>query len=340
MNLVCFGRFSFVVLAGSLFGVTDEMTWRLLIAEAGRAQEQQQFDSAEAAYTSAMHEAEKITESTAYQGITANDLALLYQRHGDFVLAEKYYLIALSFFRRSNERYMDRRTVGNLASLYLELGQASKTENLLRPFIPDDAHPSAIDADDAILLSDLASIRVRQKRLGDAERLFHAVIDFLGDRHDAESEEIRGNVMSDLAEVYYLSGRLSEAVAHGRLAVNIFETLPYEYAGNVVRGLVNLAMFTMRSGESYESAELFRRAIATSEAALGPEHPLLGEVLARYAVFLRGTKRNAEARKIERRAQKIQTKSRRENFLGHTVEVGALASEIKPQAPVTNQAKK
>lgn len=266
-----------------------------------------------------MRIAEQITKDTVYQGVTASNLALLYQHHGDFILAEKYYLAALSFYRGSSDRRLDRRTGTNLASLYLEIGQPSKAERLLRSLISDAPQPSVVDQDDAVLLSDLASIRVQQNRLADAERLFRAVIGFLEDRHDEENQEIRANVMSDLAYVLSLSGRSAEAAAYSRRAVQVFESLPQAYAGNLVKALANLAMITAAAGESSESAELFRRAIAASESELGPEHPLLGQVLARYAVLLRKMHRNADARKVEGRARQIQTRSRDENLLGYTV---------------------
>jgi tetratricopeptide (TPR) repeat protein len=315
------------MLSGSVFGAINETTWRELIADAARAEVQQRFEVAEATYASAMTVAKKIANPASYQGITANDLALLYDRHGDFVLAEKQYLIALSFFRQSNESQMSRHTAANLASLYLELGETTKAENLLRSFISENVLTSSADMNDAILVSDLASVRVRERRLPEAERLFRSVIDFLRDRREPEVEEIRANIMSNLAEVCYLGGRFSEATANGRIAVEIFQTLPRIYAGNIVRGLANLATINMRSPDPGESEDLFLRAISVSETALGPDHPLLGEVLARYAVFLRTWKRNAEARRIALRAEKILTKSRRNNFLGQTVEVGTLAEE-------------
>jgi tetratricopeptide (TPR) repeat protein len=282
---------------------------------------------AETAYNSAMQVAGRAAGCNVYEGIAADDLALLYQRHGDYALAERYYLVALSFLRKLNDRRMEHRVALNLASLYLEIGQPSKAENLLRPFIPEESHPSPADADDAVLLSDLASVSLSQHRLADAERLFQTVVDFLEKRHDPESDHIRANAMNNLAGVFVLSGRISKGAAISHRALQVFEALPPEYAGDLVKGLANLAMITARLGESFESEELYRRAIATSETELGPEHPLLGTILARYAVFLRGMRRNDEARKAQQRAKEIQLKSQHENILGYTVDVSALSKQ-------------
>src|ERR1700732_505055 len=78
MNLRCFCAFPLIILTSPLFGATDETAWKLLMTEAGRAQDHRQFDSAEIAYSSAMHVAGQITNDPVYQGITANSLALLY----------------------------------------------------------------------------------------------------------------------------------------------------------------------------------------------------------------------------------------------------------------------
>ena len=265
---------------------------------------------------------------TAYQAITANNLAMLYQGQGDFALSEKYYIEALAISRKSKDTRLEQLSAQNLAALYLETGQPSKAENLLRPFIPEDSH---VDADNAVLLSDLGSIRVHQNRLADAERLLRAVIRFLEDRRDIASRETCAIALNNLAEVFSLSGRLPQAVAYTRRALAIFESLPHGDTGNLIRGLVNLAVTTASSGDSTESAELFQRAIAASESALGPDHPLLGEILTRYAHFLRLTKRNAEARKIEHRARQIQIHSQRENSLGYTIDVNALAANSPRQ---------
>jgi tetratricopeptide (TPR) repeat protein len=328
MKLRCFCALPLILLVGPLFGANDETAWKHLITEAVRAQEQGQFASAEIAYNSAMDVAGQITNNTVYQAITANNLALLYHHHGDFVLSEKHYLAALSISRGSNDRRMEQLSAENLASLYLEIGQTSKAANLLRPFIPDDIH---VDADNVVLLTDLGSIRVRQNRLDDAERLLRAVIRFLEDRHDVANQDAWANALNNLAAVFSLTGRLPEAVVYSRRALTIFENLPQGYADDLVRGLVNLAVVTASADVSSESAELFRRAIATSESALGPEHPLLAEVLTRYAQFLRIMKRNADARKAEQRARQIQTKSPHENSLGYTIDVNALAAQSSHQ---------
>jgi hypothetical protein len=131
--------------------------------------------------------------------------------------------------------------------------------------------------------------------------------------------------------VLFVTGRLPDAIAYNRRALAIFEELPRGFAAYLVRGLTNLAVATASSNDSTESAELFRRAIAIAESDLGPDHPLLAEVLTRYAHFLRSTKRSAEAHHLEQRAKQIQTRSSRENSLGYTIDVNALVANSPRQ---------
>ena len=208
MKLRCFCALPLILLAGPLFGANDETTWKHWITEAVRAQDQGQFESAEIAYNSAMRVAGQITNNTVYQAITANNLAMLYHYHGDFALSEKHYLAAISISRRSNHRRLEQLRRKISPPCILEIGQTSKAANLLRPFIPDDTH---VDPDNVVLLTDLGSIRVRQNRLADAERLLRAVIRFLEDRHDVVNQETCANALNNLAEVFSLTGRLPEA---------------------------------------------------------------------------------------------------------------------------------
>ncbi|MDA2914481.1 tetratricopeptide repeat protein, partial [Acidobacteriia bacterium AH_259_A11_L15] len=58
---------------------------------------------------------------------------------------------------------------------------------------------------------------------------------------------------------------------------------------------------------------LYRRALAIFEQALGPEHPHVATTLESYAALLRKMNRDAEAEKMEARAQAIRAKHAQEN---------------------------
>jgi tetratricopeptide (TPR) repeat protein len=262
-----------------------------------------------------------------YKAITLNDLGILCQELGRFVDAEKLFLQSLAVLER---RYnpTDRavvRAAANLVSLYLETEQITKAETILLPLIPSqEGVPSGPDG--SILLSDLASVRVRQGRLETAELLFRKVIDALDKNPEQESREELAIAMTDLSEVYQEARRFPEAPDWADRARRIVDAIPNPLPKVVIKTLNNLAEISAESGKPAEAAPLFIQAIHFTETTLGPEHPTLGEVLRNYAVFLRQTKNRGEARKIEKRASEILKRSSRENLEGYTIEASALAN--------------
>jgi tetratricopeptide (TPR) repeat protein len=260
------------------------------------------------------------------EGIAANNLGLGFFMAGNFALAEKYYLKAASLFRETGDRRMDRRITANLATLYLETGQISKAERTIKPFVPDDRHAFAQDIDDAMLLIDLASVRMRQHRLEDAERLLQTVVKAIEGGRDDVSRETLGNALNNLGDLYSQADRLPEAAIYARRALEVFEAMPSPYRRNSVKALANLGVIAAIRKQYAESAELFQRSAELAESELGAGHPVLGEVLVRYAAILHLLKRDREAREVAQRANSIQTNSRRENALGYTVEAATLSA--------------
>jgi hypothetical protein len=116
------------------------------------------------------------------------------------------------------------RAAANFASVYIETGQTTKAEHLLLRFIPPDgSYPNGPDG--PVLVSDLASIRVRQGRFAEAEILFHHVIADLSAAGGEHREEL-ATAMTDLSEVFQKTGRLPEALDWAGRARRLVETLP------------------------------------------------------------------------------------------------------------------
>jgi tetratricopeptide (TPR) repeat protein len=94
----------------------------------------------------------------------------------------------------------------------------------------------------------------------------------------------------------------------------------------MIKTLNNLAEISAQSGKPAEAAPLYRQAIEYADRKLGPQHPVLGDILFNYANFLRRTKNGREARKIEKRANAIRERTRHENLEGYTVEASSLVN--------------
>jgi tetratricopeptide (TPR) repeat protein len=300
--------------------------WQSQLNEATRFRVNREYLKSEAAYRLALRTAALVEPSDVYEAITLNDFAILYQDLGKFVDAEKLFLRSLAILEH---RYGTRdravvRTAANLVSLYLETRQITKAETVLLPLIPSqESVPPGPDG--PVLLSDLASVRIRQGRLATAESLFRRVIEDLDKRPEPEYREELAIAMTDLSEVYQATGRLPEALDWADRARRVMETIANPLPKVVIKIFNNLAELSAESGKPAEAAPLFQQAIKFTENTLGPEHPVLGDILLNYAVFLRQTKNRAEAGKIEKRARAILQKSRHENLEGYTVEATALA---------------
>ncbi len=72
-------------------------------------------------------------------------------------------------------------------------------------------------------------------------------------------------------------------------------------------------MLYYAQGNYTEAEPLYQRALAIREKALGPEHPQVAQSLENYAALLRKLVREAEAGKMEARAQAIRAKHAEEN---------------------------
>ncbi len=81
----------------------------------------------------------------------------------------------------------------------------------------------------------------------------------------------------------------------------------------LVVSAVSLAELYRAQGKYTEAEPLYQRALAIVEKALGPEHPQVATVLGNYAALLHKLNRDAEADKMEARAQAIRAKHAEEN---------------------------
>ena len=81
----------------------------------------------------------------------------------------------------------------------------------------------------------------------------------------------------------------------------------------MVTSLNNLAGLYETQGKYGEDEPLYKRSLAISEKALGPDHPDVATSLENYALLLRKTQRNAEAVEKEAHAKAIRDKHASEN---------------------------
>jgi tetratricopeptide (TPR) repeat protein len=73
----------------------------------------------------------------------------------------------------------------------------------------------------------------------------------------------------------------------------------------VATSLNNLAELYRAQGQYAQAEPLYKRSLAITEKALGPDHPDVATILNNLAELYRATKRIVEAEKLEERAARI-----------------------------------
>ena len=309
--------------AGDLAAADRPATWAAQMISAREAQRRGEFARAEGEYRSAIRLAlENHPEEPVYEGMSANELGQLYFAEGQLAMSENLFLRALARFREIGDLAKQGRSAANLSTAYLEMGQFSKAEDTIRPYLGTLRGIERLDW--AILSSNLGCVRAQQGREGEAEKLFRAVIDDLESMSDRDSKIMRAVAMDDLATLLAKTRRQAEGEALANRSLAILESSGGSLPANLIRAQTNVAEFKILVGDMEGAAALLERAIALYKSAFSTDQQLLGQVLSRYATVLRAKKKNAEARKIERMAARILSEFQRQNHLGYTVEANAL----------------
>ncbi|HYU33245.1 MAG TPA: tetratricopeptide repeat protein [Thermoanaerobaculia bacterium] len=111
----------------------------------------------------------------------------------------------------------------------------------------------------------MGSLRKDQRRLADAERLLKRAAQLFGLKRKPDDA---ARVLTNLADVYRLQGKLEQAIEMSRLALSVLgpgsETLLH------VAGHFNLTVYFMEAGRFEEAAELFNRDQALYERSRSP----------------------------------------------------------------------
>ena len=210
-------------------------------------------------------------------------------------------------------------------------------------------------------LTNLAGLRLEQRRYSDAEKLYRraeriVVLGFgpespeaaevyrgLADvrtelRQYREAEDFAkraltiletaggdglGNALFVLAKIEWKQGRRTEAEARLRRAVALWRESLGPRHPTYASGLASLAVFLSNSAPA-EAERLFREALEVTESSLGANNPYVGQLLLDYGRHLQLQGRKSEAKSLRLRRSAILSEHSRENLSQHTVDFSAL----------------
>lgn len=299
--------------------------WARQIESANALVEAGQLDRAEATYVSALTQAESAGDDLRI-ALALRNLGWLLDRRGELLQAEKLYLRAIQALARSQVREdkMEVRISLGLTTIYIQTGQHSKGEQLIRRLLTD--YPGADDSDKVSLMGNLGVVLASKRHYEEAEQAFRETAEVCAGASSIELQEVGAIAKANMAGVQMRRGRKAEAVVSFREAIAVMEALPKPSPAPFAATLGDYAGLLRDNGDLNAAEAFYRKSIAVAETRLGPSHPVLGGLLEEYAGLLRGTGRRSEARKLAKTARRIQDESARENLTRHTIEFSDLGS--------------
>ncbi len=245
----------------------------------------------------------------------AGVLALKGKRWSEAEVSFQAALKAAEYFGPKNPAMA--MTLYYLGSTQEQQGRPADAELLLRRALDIfETQSGAADLEVASVfgqtLNDLAVIYARrastatppssdQALLKEAERLLQRA---LAIREKSDPSQV-GRTLSNLTQLYFDSGRWSEATVTAQRAVLFYERQRGPEDQGVVFELDRLADIYLQQGRLAEAEPVVKRVVSGMEKTLGPNHPAIARRLESYAAGLRRAGRDAEAKAYETRAQAI-----------------------------------
>ncbi len=304
----------------------NNTAWFEQVSKAGILQQANHVEEAEAAYQLALSEAKKLGADSQELGITLNNLGHFSHRLGRYMEAEQQLTRSLMLMEaRLGPGTTTYRIAANVAGLYVETGQDTRAEQVLRRFLPTNIlsvrHPEL-----AALVGILGILHARHDEYEEAERCYQHAIGVLEPQPQILYREYTAVLLSNLADLYGNARRKDEALISAQRALAILDTVPSAVPAATLAVLNNAASVLVLTGSPEKAEPLFRRAVAVSENAFGTELTMLVNVFANYRECLRKLKRPDEAKTVEKQARTILTKHLRANGMRQTIDARALRS--------------
>jgi tetratricopeptide (TPR) repeat protein len=259
----------------------------------------------------------------------SGDLALLYDRAGEFLYARGSLELSRIFFSRAiaagNNAFGPRhvavaKAMNNLAVASQDIGRNAESEPLLREALDIQLEKSGIDHPGyARTLTSLARVVQEGGRRDEAEAMLREAI-ALGERTLGRPHPDVALRINNLAMLLDGKGQKAEAEELFREAIQSGDRSLGREHPQVVARLSNLALCLHGDGKVGEAETLYREAIAGGEKVFGPEHPHLAVCLQNLANLLRDTGRMTEAEPLYGRALSVFVQNFGEDHI-HTARV-------------------
>ena len=312
-----------LLLAAAFTTEGTQQDWIDQLGAADRLLSENRHHDAEVAYITARKQAETFGLNELPMAITLNHMGHQYQILSRLREAERAHASALAILegRLGTASPNAVKVALDLSTVYLELGEVSKTESLIRRFLRQENALSPTDK--AILLAELASAMACQQKFKDSEALYRAALPVFEGEATPEFRERTVIGHSNLSTIYMRMGRFSEGRTYSDRARALLRTMTNPPTLLVLKTMANAAAVSALTGKPEEADSLFRFVISHGESNFGPDYYLIGYVMDSYAEFLRRAGRGKDARTAQKRADAILHSFGKENLIGLTVDARA-----------------
>jgi tetratricopeptide (TPR) repeat protein len=301
-------------------GESNGITERLLRAH--RKQNSGEYAAARSILLQALSEAPASASLLDALGSVQQDM-------GEYIEAEQSYFRALRATGRIENDPERIFVLNNLGTLYLETHQYSKgqrvREQLERlPLSALERRPVAT----ALLLDVLGSLEHARHRDEQAVRDYTQALDYFHQEREPVSL-VGAAVKNNLGHLHLEAGRYPLASDLFRQSIQEIEAALGTDHPSVIRPLVNLAKCENMNGHSEQAEALAGHAVELAGKTFGTKHPVTATAMLEQASALRKLRRNAPARKLEKRARASLRNTDYAKVTGSTVDLLDLASAAK-----------
>ena len=191
-----------------------------------------------------------------------------------------------------------------LGGIHHELGALDLADRLLNDALDARrAHLGPAHVDVATSMVALASLRLDQARLPEAETLVHDAHGAV-ERAGAADHPVLVNALTVLGRVQREKGEYATAAASLEDAVRRYEALPAAI-GERAQAMAALAETRFYMDDMDAAEAVNQRALAVTREARGPTHPDIGHLLINQGAILSSRGRFAEAETVDREALAI-----------------------------------
>lgn len=305
------------IVSACVFFITGQDAQIDRLTTASNLYRQGEYAAAEKALTEVLKEIAATGLKTRESAVALNNFAAACHSLDKYLLAEQNYQRAIDVCERvcDSDDPLRARFAANLAELYIETGQISKAERLGLP--SRLARLERLDPDLARLTSISGSFAAAQGRHSEAIRYFTRALEKL----PPESADLIVQTLNNLGKVYFQIGQYTESLRCFERGLLLSEKSPDADGRKTTILLLNIANLRLALNGPERSQPFYARALSIAENKVGKDDPLVGTILAQYAVVLQRTGQDRLAKEFKRRAKRILQAASGSQPRRHTIDI-------------------